>query len=96
MMENVKISVAEPKDDEEDTEELNSNVNQWWKRESVMKLESPFTAIVCGCSQSGKSSFVRKVMENKDNMFTKKTDRIVYCYNELEPAMVNMQEKRRI
>lgn len=45
----------------------------------AIKLQFPFRALVSGVSGSGKSTFVAKLIANRDWMITPKVERVVYC-----------------
>ena len=44
------------------------------------QLSVPSSFFVCGPSGSGKSVFVKRLIENKDFLFDKKIENIVWCY----------------
>ena len=46
------------------------------------KLKTPLIMSVVGPSQCGKSFFISKLIENREDMFTSQFDRIIYCIPE--------------
>ena len=56
---------------------------------AFLPFRSPTTLGVFGCTQAGKSSFVKKLLSNASDMFTIKPKWMLYCYG-VEPA--NMDE----
>ncbi|XP_033114874.1 uncharacterized protein LOC117115269 [Anneissia japonica] len=55
---------------------------------SVCKLVTPFTAVISGPTSSGKSVFVKKLLQN--NYFDKKLDDITWCYGEYQPLFTEL------
>jgi hypothetical protein len=43
-------------------------------------LQAQSTISVCGCTRSGKSTFVRRLLKEKDYMFEKTPHKVLYCY----------------
>ena len=56
---------------------------------ALLPFRSPSTLGIFGCTQAGKSSFVRKLLYEASDLFTIKPEWILYCYG-VEPA--NMEE----
>lgn len=48
---------------------------------SLLKFISPFTMLLIGMSNSGKSNYMRKLLEQPDKVFTEPPSRILYFYN---------------
>ena len=44
------------------------------------KFKHPFTCMLAGPSQSGKSTLLAKILEDNQNMITPPPTKIVYCY----------------
>ena len=40
-----------------------------------------------GSTSSGKSTFIAKLIKNKDDMITPRINRIIYCFSEAKPAL---------
>ncbi len=49
------------------------------------RLHHPFSCVISGLSNSGKTYFVKRLMENGLNMILKKIENIVYIYNCWQP-----------
>ena len=45
-----------------------------------MKFESPSTISLISASSGGKTTFVKRLLEHADGMFTQKVTKILYCY----------------
>lgn len=45
-----------------------------------MKLQEPFTMLICGPSKSGKSSFVHNLLKNSQELFTRPIGPVHYFY----------------
>ena len=52
----------------------------WYNRESVVKFESPCTITLVASSNSGKTTFVKRLLQHADGMFTEPITKILYCY----------------
>lgn len=48
---------------------------------SLLKFVTPCSMLLIGMSNSGKSSYVRKLLEQSEKVFTEKFSRILYFYN---------------
>ena len=50
--------------------------------ENIKKFmfNSPSTAVICGPTSSGKTQLTYKIIENHEQLFTKKVDQIIWCY----------------
>ena len=48
-------------------------------------LRHPFTCIVAGCTQSGKTVWVKKLLENAHLTIQPPPQRIIWCYGQWEP-----------
>jgi len=46
----------------------------------VLQLETPTTIMVCGPTNSGKTTFVKRLLENASVMFKEAPTYILYCY----------------
>ena len=51
----------------------------------MLKLIHPFTMIVSGATQSGKTVFVLKMIENRFQMIEPPPKKVLYCYTEYQP-----------
>ena len=50
-------------------------------------FKSPFTAILAGPTQSGKTTFIVRVLKNAHNLIYPPPNRIVYCYSQPVEAL---------
>lgn len=50
-----------------------------------LPLKHPFSAIVAGPSQSGKSVFTSKLLLHRDTMIVPKPEKVYFCYSEMQP-----------
>lgn len=58
----------------------------------VLQFESPTAIMVCGPSNSGKTTFIKRLLENASTMFKKTPSRILYCYGSVwQPLFSEMQ-----
>jgi hypothetical protein len=53
-------------------------------RSSVM--QHPFTCIVAGCTQSGKTVLVKSLLENAQTTISPAPQRIIWCYGQWQPS----------
>lgn len=54
---------------------------------TLLPFQSPCTCMVSGATQSGKTTFVMKLLKHSSTMFKIPPVRIVYCYTELQPTL---------
>lgn len=64
--------------------------NEWWKTNSLLPFSAPTTILICGSTQSGKTHFTDRLLQNADSMFTTPVDKIVYAYSEHQPMFDKM------
>ena len=50
----------------------------------------PTTISVSGCTGSGKTTWVKKVLENKDYLFRPPPQKVLYCYGVWQPLFDSM------
>lgn len=60
--------------------------------ENVYTFYTPSTIIISGPTSSGKTTFLKKLIKFRNQMFKCKFDRIVYCYGTWQPAFNNMYD----
>jgi hypothetical protein len=63
---------------------------EWWLKESAIKIQTPACIYMSGSSQSGKSFLVRRLLRERNGVFSEIQNRVVYCYNVLETELVKM------
>lgn len=49
------------------------------------RFQLPFTALLVGTSGSGKSFFVKRLLENMKHTFSRCPDQIIWCYSSFQP-----------
>ena len=52
----------------------------------IYPFPSPATVMCSGATQSGKTTFVMKLLSNASVMFSAAPSKIIYCYSEFQPA----------
>ena len=55
-------------------------------------FRTPFGAIVCGPTLSGKSEFVFSLLQNREKAIQNCPERVVYCYGENQPGFDRLRE----
>jgi GTPase SAR1 family protein len=53
-------------------------------------LQNPFTCIVVGCTQSGKTVWVTSLLENAQKTISPPPQRIIWCYGQWQPSYFDM------
>ena len=53
-------------------------------------LQHPFTCIVAGCTQSGKTVWVKSLLENAQKTISPRPQRIIWCYGQWQPSYFDM------
>jgi hypothetical protein len=56
----------------------------------VTVMHHPFTCIVAGCTQSGKTVWVKSLLENAQTTISPTPQRIVWCYGQWQPSYFDM------
>lgn len=59
----------------------------------VLQFETPSSLLVCGPSNSGKTSFVERLLENASLMFKTPPKSILYCYGSVWQPIFDEMEK---
>ena len=65
------------------------------KKEQSLALGStvrqhPFTCIVADCTQSGKTVWVKKLLQNAKTTISPPPERIIWCYGQWQPMYLEM------
>jgi hypothetical protein len=55
----------------------------------MSRLIHPFSAIIAGASQSGKTELSYRLIENAASMIEPPPQKIIYCYSEFQQKMLN-------
>lgn len=56
-------------------------------------LQSPFTMVCSGATSSGKTYFVRRILENSHRMMSTEPNSILYCYGSFQPTYDLMERE---
>ena len=56
----------------------------------VTVMQHPFTCIVAGCTQSGKTVWVKSLLENAQTTISPTPQRIIWCYGQWQPSYFDM------
>ena len=56
----------------------------------VTVMQHPFTCIVAGCTQSGKTVWVKSLLENAQTTISPAPQRIIWCYGQWQPSYFDM------
>ena len=59
---------------------------------SLVRFRNPCSLACYGASQTGKTSFVKKLLMNRDEMFEHKIHKILYCYTTYQKAFEEMEK----
>jgi len=65
------------------------------QREDV-QLRAPFTMILAGPSRCGKTTFVHKLLKNKQFVVRKPPQKVIYFFNQWQPALVQMRRENLV
>lgn len=57
------------------------------------RLQGPFSMIIAGPSNCGKTHLVTTLIERSDELITPKVDRVIYYYGEWQPAFDKLRER---
>ena len=60
--------------------------------ESEIRMQIPCVVTIVGSTSSGKTTFVYKLFENSDKVFSKPISKILYCYSCYQPLFDKMKE----
>lgn len=64
--------------------------SEWWETKSLLPFSAPTTTLICGSTQSGKTYFTKRLLQNADGMFCTPVDKIIYAYSEFQPMFDEM------
>ena len=56
------------------------------------KLETPANFLIAGCSQSGKSTWVRRLIENRRELFKVVPEEVLYVYSTWQPLFKELEQ----
>ena len=79
---------------EENSMYSNNNMNEkWWEKQSLIRFASPASLLLCGISQSGKTTFTFKLLENANGIFEKPPTKMIYAYGQYQQLFDQMEER---
>ena len=55
------------------------NCKNWYETESLIKFETPSTITLISASNSGKTSFVKRILINSKGLFKNEIEKVLYC-----------------
>lgn len=58
----------------------------------VNTFQTPTTILLAGCSQAGKSSFVKRLLDHRDVMFSTPPESVIYFYGVHQPLFEKMSD----
>lgn len=56
-----------------------------------LTIPHPSSMLLCGPSHCGKTTWIRRLLQNLDNMFDTPIEKVVYCYSQMQSAYEDMQ-----
>ena len=69
------------------------NSREWWKHESLLPFKPCSSFMVSGATRSGKTIWVKRLLENSAGMFVEKPpEKILYCYGVYQPTFDEMKK----
>ncbi|MCG8044771.1 MAG: hypothetical protein N0E48_03655, partial [Candidatus Thiodiazotropha endolucinida] len=69
-----------------------STARNWFEKESLLKFITPCSMSMIGMNNCGKTTYVRKLLEQAEDMFTEPPSRVIYCYNVFQKLFSEMAE----
>lgn len=66
--------------------------NDWWNTDSLLPFSAPTTVLICGSTQSGKTHFTKKLLQNANGLFSMPVNKIIYAYSEHQPMFDEMEQ----
>ena len=58
-------------------------------------LQHPFTCLVSGMTQSGKSQWIEKLINSRPWKIEPPPEKIIYCYSEYQPELFNKYSTKK-
>lgn len=59
-----------------------------------IRFRTPFTMVVSGATQSGKTTYVRKLLKSMPHVFTRVPDWVIYFYSQWQPIFSEMKDDK--
>lgn len=73
---------------------FHSNINMPHRDEFDARMITPFTCIIGGSPMSGKTTFVHKLLENRNNLIDKEFDYLIWFYGQSTPFIEYLRNQR--
>lgn len=70
----------------------NVATKNWFQKESILKFVTPCSINLIGMNNCGKSTYIRKMLEQAEGVFTEAPSRVIYCYNVFQRLFTEMAE----
>ena len=64
----------------------------WYEQESLLKFQTPCSICLIGMNNCGKTTYIRKMLEQADGVFTEPPKRVIVCYNIFQDLFRRMAE----
>jgi len=61
-----------------------------------LRIKHPSTILLAGMSQGGKSWLVKKIIEERDKVFSKKIDLVIYVYKIWQPIYSTLENDKKV
>ena len=71
---------------------INLDLTKTVKDCKLFRLQHPFTCMVSGMTGCGKTTWVKKLLQNKSITITQTPQRIIWCYSRWQPAYLEMSK----
>ena len=91
--------IGPPKEEEEEgnqkqtkDENFSQDNKPWWETQSLLPFKPRSSMLITGQSNSGKTVFVNKLLQNLDGMYEVKPEAIMFCYSVWQPLYDDMEQ----
>ena len=72
--------------------EENQTDKPWWETQSLLPFKARSSMLISGQSNSGKSYFINKLLQNIEGMYEIKPEAIMFCYAVWQPLYDEMEQ----
>ncbi len=69
------------------------NTGGWWATEPLIKFESPCRIALVGQSQSGKTTYFKKLIDSCGVTFTRKSEKVFIAFSSWQPLYTELESK---
>ena len=70
----------------------NDSDKNWYEKESLIKFVTPCSIGFFGMNNSGKTTYIAKMLEQAEGVFTEPPKRVIVCYNIFQDLFRRMEE----